>query len=124
MIPQLTGDGERIRIPIGDTITAPLIDALAITYTDDPEAIGRLLAVHAAAVLNQDHAEVSEDTPEWERAMRAALADGSREALLAELPEDHSADPEYGPDAADDLAGRITSLAARIRTTTPKGTRT
>lgn len=113
--PTLTADGTAVRLPIRDQITAPLLDDLATAYAADPDTVGRLLAEHAAAVAALDHAAHAVDAPDHVRAMRAAEADGTRDALLAELPEAHHADPEYGPDAAISLATRITRLAAYIR---------
>jgi hypothetical protein len=55
--------------------------------------------------------------PDHVRHMRAAEADGTREALLADLPAEHQADPLLGPDDAITLATRLTRLAGHIRHT-------
>ncbi|MFB7461683.1 hypothetical protein [Streptomyces sp. NPDC056188] len=115
--PTLTADGHAVRLPIADAITAPLLDALAVAYAEDPEAVGRLLTVHAAAVLDHDYAECSDDATDYERAMRAAQADGTRAALLDELPAEHQTDPRLSPDDAVTLATRLTKHAAHIRNT-------
>lgn len=124
MRPSLTADGHHVRLPVRDQLLAPLLDDLAISYAENHVEVGLLLAAHAASVLRLDHAEASDDMPEYERAIRAAGADGTREALLAELPIDHQVDPLLGPDDAITFAGRITRLAGYIRHTIPKGPRT
>ncbi|WP_053913684.1 hypothetical protein [Streptomyces sp. TP-A0875] len=113
--PTLTADGTAVRLPIRDHITAPLLDSLAVAYAEDPEQVGMLLIAHAAAVLCLDHAQVSEDGTDYERAVRAAEADGTREALLDEIPHEHQLDPQFPPDEAIALATRITQHAAHIR---------
>ncbi|MEU8805019.1 hypothetical protein [Streptomyces anthocyanicus] len=113
--PTLTADGTAVRLPIRDFITAPLLDALAVAYAEDPEQLGRLLTQHAARVIALDLAAVDTDAAEYERAIRAAEADGTRDALLEELPIEQQLDPQYGPDAAIALAARITQHAAHIR---------
>ncbi|NEC25168.1 hypothetical protein G3I20_00920 [Streptomyces sp. SID8111] len=118
--PQLTADGRAVRLPIRDHITAPLLDDLATAYAEDPEQISLLLIAHAAAVTCHDYAVCSDDAPEYERAMRAAEADGTRGALLDALPDAHQQDPELGPDDAITTATRLTRLAARIRHTRSK----
>ncbi|MFK0108545.1 hypothetical protein [Streptomyces sp. NPDC091217] len=112
--PTLTADGLAVRLPIADR-AEQLLDALAVAYVADPDPVGRLLTVHGANVARLDHAVVSEDMPEHERTMRAATADGSREALLAEAPAANTLDDLLGPDDAITLAGRITRLAGYIR---------
>ncbi|MFM9613884.1 hypothetical protein [Streptomyces niveiscabiei] len=116
--PTLTADGAAVRLPIRDHLTAPLLDDLAIAYAEDPEQVGLLLLAHAAASVCLDFAVCNEDVGEVERAMRAAEADGTREALLGEVPEDHQRDPELSPDDAVTLASRLTKYAAHIRNTT------
>lgn len=115
--PTLTADGHAVRLPIRDQITAPLLDDLAVAYVDDPATLAALLRAHAAMVLRLDHAVCSDDTPDHVRQMRAAEADGTREALLDALPADHQMDPLLLPDEAVSLATRMTRLAAHIRTT-------
>lgn len=112
--PQLTADGLAVRLPITGR-TAPLVDELALAYAEEPDAVGRLLAEHAANVAALDHAAVSPDMPDYVRAMRAAEADGSREALLAETASADRLDDLLDADQAITLAGRITRLAALIR---------
>lgn len=121
--PGIAADGVHVRLPVRDDLLAPLVDALAIAYTDDPEIVGRLLTGHAARVLALDHAECSEDMPEYIRAMRAAEADGTREALLGELPDEVQRDPLLAPDDVVTLATRLTRTAAFIRRTTNRTTR-
>ncbi|MEU9306924.1 hypothetical protein [Streptomyces sp. NPDC048256] len=118
--PQLTTDGTAVRLPLAEHVD-PLLDDLALAYAEDPDTLGRLLAAHAARVLALDFAMCSEDATDYGRAMRAAETDGTREALLDELPP--QVDPTYAPDDAITLAGRITRCAAHIRhRATPKGT--
>ncbi|MGW1405057.1 hypothetical protein [Streptomyces sp. NPDC002403] len=117
MRPGLTADGLAVRVPVGETLLAPLLDDLATAYAEDPETVGALLAVHAESVRRLDHAACSVTAPDHERAVAAALADGSREALLAELPAGCLLDPQFGPDAAITLAGHLTRLAGHIRHT-------
>ncbi|EFL21868.1 hypothetical protein SSOG_01580 [Streptomyces himastatinicus ATCC 53653] len=112
--PTLTADGLAVRLPIAER-AEQLLDGLALAFAADADAVGRLLTAHAANVVRLDHAVVSEDMPEYERAMRAASADGSREALLAEAPPADNLDDLLDPDTAITLAGRITRLAAHIR---------
>ncbi|MFD8005718.1 hypothetical protein [Streptomyces mirabilis] len=114
MIPQLTTDGLAVRLPVAHR-AAHILDELALAYAQDPDDVGRLLTLHAARVVRLDHAVVSEDTPEYERAIRAAQTDETREALLAEAPSADDLDTLLGPDDAITLAGRITRLAAHIR---------
>jgi len=120
--PQLTADGRAVRLPIRDHITAPLLDDLAVAYAEDPEQVGLLLVAHAAAVLCLDFAVCSEDASEIDRAVRAAEADGTREALLAEVPEETQRDPELSPDDAVTLAARLTKHAAHVRNTQNRST--
>ncbi|WP_416964388.1 hypothetical protein [Streptomyces sp. Agncl-13] len=122
MIPQLTADGLAVRLPVAHR-TARVLDELALAYAQGPEDVGRLLALHAAHVVRLDHAVVSEDMAEYERNIRAAQADASREALLAEAPSADGLDPLLGPDDAITLAGRITRFAARIRLAPDRSTR-
>ncbi|MGW5673966.1 hypothetical protein ACWEV4_02545 [Streptomyces sp. NPDC003860] len=110
--PQLTTDGTAVRLPLAEHVDS-LLDDLALAYGQDPDTVGRLLAAHAAAVVAFDFAACSEDVTDYGRAMRAASADGTREALLDTLPP--RADPTYAPDDAIALAGRITRHAAHIR---------
>ncbi|WP_371796013.1 hypothetical protein [Streptomyces sp. NBC_01718] len=123
MRPGLTADGRHVRIPIRDQVLAPVLDDLALAYAEDPVTVGHLLARHAGSVLRLDHAEVSEDMPDHERHMRATEADGTREALLADLPDEHQADPLLGPDDAITLGTRLTRLAAHIRHTSNRTSR-
>lgn len=113
--PGLTAAGDRVRLPVGEQLLAPLVDDLAIAYTEDPETVGQLLAGHAVRVLALDFAECSLDMPEYERSMRAAEADGTREALLAELPDEVQRDPLLTPDDAITLATRLNKIAGFIR---------
>ncbi|MER7697002.1 hypothetical protein [Streptomyces sp. NPDC096095] len=113
--PSITAAGDRVRLPVGEQLLVPLVDALAVAYTEDPETVGRLLAGHAVRVLALDFAECSLDMPEHERSMRAAEADATREALLAEVPDEVQRDPQLTPDDAITLATRLTKIAAFIR---------
>ncbi|MFD3790817.1 hypothetical protein [Streptomyces cyaneofuscatus] len=123
MRPGLTAAGDRVRLPVGEQLLAPLVDALAIAYTEDPEVVGRLLTGHAVRVLALDFAECSLDMPEHERSIRAAEADGTREALLGELTDEVQRDPLLTPDDAITLATRLTKLAGFIRRTTNRTAR-
>ncbi|WP_404959058.1 hypothetical protein [Streptomyces sp. 147326] len=117
MIPSyLSGDGIRIRFAIAERFT-PLVDELALAYAEDPDGVGRLLADHAAHVMRLDFAECSEDMPEYERCIRAAQADGTREALLDELPSAPQIDALLTPDEAITYATRLTKLAVFSRLT-------
>ncbi|MGK3093742.1 hypothetical protein ACG93S_28960 [Streptomyces sp. WAC01490] len=120
--PGLTATGDCVRLPVGEQLLAPLVDALAVAYAEDPYMVGRLLAGHAARVLALDYAECSEDVPEYEQSIRAAEADGSREALLGGLPEEVQRDPLLTSDDAITLATRLTRLASHIRHTSTKRT--
>ncbi|MEU8721481.1 hypothetical protein [Streptomyces antimycoticus] len=77
------------------------LDALALAYVQNPTTIGRLLTAHAAHVTALDLAAVDYDATDATRAMRAAEADGTREALLGEIT------------ASDQLAEVIPLAAAR-----------
>jgi hypothetical protein len=115
--PTLTADGRAVRLPIRDQVLAPLLDALAVAWNDNPDVVGQLLTAHGVAVTALDLAVCSDTAPDHVQAIRAAEADGTRDALLAELPVDAALDPQYGPDAAIALATRITQHAAHIRHT-------
>ncbi|MFG2650930.1 hypothetical protein [Streptomyces sp. NPDC048436] len=112
--PQLSADGRAIRFPLAEHVD-PLLDELALAYAQDPEIVGRLLAAHAASVLALDFALCSEDATDYGRAMRAAQADATREALVDDCPAAVALDPLLDPDDAITLAGRITRAAAHIR---------
>jgi hypothetical protein len=120
--PQVTVDGQAVRLPLGSRVAA-LLDDLALSYTADPDTVGRLLNAHAARVLRHDFAQVSEDVPDHVRAMRAAEADGTREALLDECPSADRLDDVLTPDESITLAGRLTRLAATIRNATTRSAR-
>ncbi|MFK0233756.1 hypothetical protein [Streptomyces vinaceus] len=107
-------NGDEIRIAVAERFT-PLLDDLAAAYAEDPDAVGRLLADHAANVERLDFAQCSPDMPEYERCMRAAQADATREALLDELPTVKSADVLCSPEQAVTYATRLTKLAALTR---------
>ncbi|MFF5582691.1 hypothetical protein [Streptomyces hygroscopicus] len=120
--PQLSADGLAVRLPIAARAET-VLDDLALAYAEDPETVGALLAHHGENVRALDHAIYGHDVPEYERAMRAAAADGSREALVAEAPVAADLDDLLAPDDAITLAGRITRLAAHIRhRAAPEGT--
>lgn len=119
--PTLTAAGDAVRLPIRDALLAPLLDELATAYTEDPTTISTLLRAHAESVRRLDHAVADDSMPDYERAMRAAGADATRELLLDELPAECVLDPRLTPDVAITLAGQITRLAGHIRHTTPKG---
>ncbi|MFI5993134.1 hypothetical protein ACIBAC_15030 [Streptomyces sp. NPDC051362] len=112
--PQLTVDGTAVQVPIRGRAVA-LVDELALAYAENPDDFGRLLAAHAASVLRLDFAECSETAPEHVIAMRAAEADGTREALLDELPSAERLDEVLDPESAISLATRLTKLAAAVR---------
>ncbi|MFF4751794.1 hypothetical protein [Streptomyces sp. NPDC001270] len=120
--PQVTADGRAVRIPLADRI-APVLDELAIAYANQPDVIGALLDRHAATVLALDHAVCSEDSTDYGRAMAAAEADGTREALLDECPAAAHPDDLLSPDEAVTLATRLTKRAAHIRNTQNRSTR-
>ncbi|MGW7197254.1 hypothetical protein [Streptomyces chryseus] len=115
MRPTLDAAGDHVRLPVGDDLLAPLLDSLAIAYTEDPDTVGHLLACHADRALALDFAQFSESVPEHVRNIRAAEADGTREALLARVPAEDQADPRLTADDAITLATRLTRLAAHIR---------
>ncbi|MEI5099028.1 hypothetical protein RB200_10760 [Streptomyces sp. PmtG] len=120
--PQLSADGLAVRLPLFEHVD-PLLDDLALAYAQDPEAVGRLLAAHAARVVALDVAMCSEDATDYGRAVRAAEADATREALLDDCPAAVAVDLVLAPDDAISLAGRITRAAAHIRhRTAPEGT--
>ncbi|MFF5790216.1 hypothetical protein ACFY8P_35250 [Streptomyces sp. NPDC012693] len=112
--PTITADGTAVRLPVTAAVV-PLLDELAIAYAEDPAEVGLMLIAHAAAVLSLDHAVVSDDTPDWERAMRAAEADGTRTALLGGLESAERLDDVLRPDDAIALATSLTKQAAYIR---------
>ncbi|WP_030579101.1 hypothetical protein [Streptomyces globisporus] len=112
--PQLTADGLAVRLPIAAR-AEQLLDDLALAYVEAPDDLAALLTVHGENVAALDRAIYGHDVPEYERAMRAAAADGSREALAAEAPIAADLDDLLDPDSAITLAGRIARLAGRIR---------
>lgn len=113
--PQLTADG-RIRWALADRL-APLVDELAVAYAENPDAVGRLLAAHAAAVERLDFAQHSAAMPEYELCIRAAEADGTRDTLLDEVPAAEQVDAYLDPDDAITYATRLTKFAAHARLT-------
>ncbi|UIX33575.1 hypothetical protein [Streptomyces sp. GQFP] len=121
--PQLTGNGQAVRLPLSSRVAA-LLDDLALSYTADPDAVGALLNAHAARVLRLDFAQVSADVPDHVRAIRAAEADGTREALLDECPSADRLDDVLTPDDAITLGTRLTKHAAHIRHTQTRSPRT
>ncbi|WP_399087974.1 hypothetical protein ACGH2B_12370 [Streptomyces sp. BBFR2] len=110
--PQLTPDGRAVRLPVAQRVD-PLLDDLATAYAEDPDALGVLLTAHAEAVAAYDHAEASPLATDYGRAMRAAEADGTREALLAECPSGSQLDDTLTPREAIRLADDLTARAAR-----------
>ncbi|MFD3572831.1 hypothetical protein [Streptomyces sp. NPDC058644] len=112
--PQLSADGHTVRLPLAEQVD-PLLDELALAYAQDPDAVGRLLTAHAASVVALDYAMCSDDASDYGRAMRAAQADATREALLDDSPAAVALDPLLDPDDAITLATRITKAAAHIR---------
>lgn len=116
--PTLTADGTAVRLPVTLAVS-PLLDELALAYADDPDLFGRLLAKHAASVVALDHVVVSDDAADWERAVRAAEADGSRDALLDRLESAERLDDLLDADDAIALATSLTKQAAAIRHRTP-----
>ncbi|WP_406014359.1 hypothetical protein OG520_22310 [Streptomyces sp. NBC_00984] len=115
--PTLTADGDAVRLPIRDQLLAPLLDELATAYTANPSLLSTLLRAHAESVRRLDHAVTDDTAPDYERAIRAAEADGTRELLLDELPAECVLDPQLSPDTAITLAGQLTRLAGHIRHT-------
>ncbi|MET9291146.1 hypothetical protein [Streptomyces sp. NPDC003077] len=111
--PQLTADGLAVRLPIADR-AAPLLDELSLAYAEDPAVIGALLFTHADSVRALDHAVVCAEVADHERALRAAQADGTRDALLAEVVAAGNLDAELSPREAIRLADDLTVTAARI----------
>ncbi|WP_445396493.1 hypothetical protein ACSMX9_22745 [Streptomyces sp. LE64] len=121
MIPpvQLTHGDDAVRIPHGRAVDETL-DALAIAYAENPGIVGALLSAHAGTVLCLDMAVVCPTTPDHIRAMRAAEADGTRDALAALAPPVGGVDDIVTADEAVTLATRLMRLAALIRhKTTP-----
>ncbi|MFF2014034.1 hypothetical protein ACFVWY_33915 [Streptomyces sp. NPDC058195] len=120
--PQLAADGRSVRLPIAARAEG-ILDDLALAFVEAPNILAALLTVHGENVAALGRAIYGHDVPEYERAMRAAAADGSREALVDEVPLAADLDDLLDPDTAITLAGRITRLAAYIRhRTAPEGT--
>jgi hypothetical protein len=114
IVPQITPDGRMVRLPLTDH-AAPLLDELALAYADNPDAVGRLLNAHAAAVVALDRITVTDDASEARRAIGAAQADSFREELLGVCPSAAALDPLLDPDEAITLGTRLTRRAAHIR---------
>ncbi|MFF5501232.1 phiSA1p31-related protein [Streptomyces roseolus] len=108
--PQPTRDNRAVEVPL-DRITAPLLDALAVAYADDPATIGALLVEHAAAVGHRDHLD-RDDSPHA-REVAAAEADETREAVEDHLDGEVTRPVRLTPRAAHQLAGRLAALAHR-----------
>ncbi|AFU62173.1 hypothetical protein SV1_33 [Streptomyces phage SV1] len=108
--PQPTRDRRAVEVPL-DRITAPLFDALAVAYADDPELIGALLVEHAAAVAHRDHLD-RDDSPHA-REVAAAEADETREAVEGHLDDEVTRPVRLTPRAAHLLAGQLVALAHR-----------
>lgn len=106
---------EAVRLPIGHLLN-PVLDDLALAYAADPETVGRLLARHAAAVLDLDLAVVSETAADWEREVSAERAAATRGALLTEsMTAQGHLNLDLTPDDADRLAHDLTRCAAVVR---------
>lgn len=114
--PTLTADGTAVRLPVA-AHTAPLLDELAVAFADRPEDIAALLRAHAATVTALDYAVCADHVPDHVRAIRAAEADGTRDALLDECPAAAHLDEHLSPDEAITLGTRLTKFAAHIRLT-------
>lgn len=88
MSPNRTPDG----LADGLDSLADALDDLALAYVQNPTTVGRLLTAHAATLTAADLAAVDYDTTDATRAMRAAEAAGTREALLDQITGDQLAD--------------------------------
>ncbi|MFE0762591.1 hypothetical protein ACQEU8_36725 [Streptomyces sp. CA-250714] len=109
--PQLTADGLAIRL--ADDRPDVLLDELAAAYARDPETVAALLAAHADAVEAADDAQCNPCATDYDRAMRAAEADGTRDGLYGELPPPAVLDHVIDPAEAVALADELTARAAR-----------
>ncbi|MER8042560.1 phiSA1p31-related protein [Streptomyces sp. NPDC094032] len=110
ILPQPTRDNRAIEVPL-DRITAPLLDALALAYADDPGTIGGLLADLADAVGHRDH--LDRDRAPQQREAAAAWADAAREAVEEHLDDAVTRPVRLTARAAHQLAGRLAALALR-----------
>lgn len=113
--PQLAADGRAVRL--ADDRPDVLLDELAAAYARNPDTLAALLAEHADALDALDHAQANPDATDYGRAMRAAEADGTRDALYGELPSPAVLDHILTPDEAITLGTRLTRRAAYIRHT-------
>lgn len=113
MRPVLTDDGAAVLLPAAE-VAATVLDELADAYHEDRHQITALLAQHAEARAAAEHAEDAPLATDYERAMRAAEADGTRQALADELPTAGDFTNALTPRAAFRLADDLTALAARI----------
>ncbi|MFJ3867876.1 hypothetical protein [Streptomyces nigra] len=118
----LTADGTAVRLAVADR-AAPLLDELAVAFADRPDDIAALLRAHAASVLGLDYAVCADHVPDHVRAIRAAEADGTRDALLDECPAAEHLDDQLGPNEAITLGARLTKYAAHIRHTQNRSAR-
>ncbi|MGW0933162.1 hypothetical protein [Streptomyces sp. NPDC002644] len=73
-------------IPVAAAVE--LLDVLAITYHEDPDTIGQLLAAHGLAVSRHEATQYDVRATDHGRQVAAAELDRAREDLLAELPVD------------------------------------
>lgn len=110
--PQLTADGLAVRIPIADRV-APVLDELAVAFADDPDTVAALLRAHAARVVRLDLATTDADATDYGRAVAAAEADGTREALTEQLPSADRLDDVLTPTEAFEAVDRLAAIAAR-----------
>lgn len=113
MRPRLTPDRAAVQLPSAP-IAATVVDEIAAAYRDDPATLTALLAAHAEAAAADEHATGNPFATDYERAMRAAEADATREALLDELDTGGIAAGVLGSRDAFRLADDLTALAARI----------
>ncbi|MEU6441380.1 hypothetical protein [Streptomyces sp. NPDC047046] len=121
-LPQLSSDGAYVRLPLRAQVEG-VLDDLALAYEADPEAVGALLALHGRRVRDLDRLAHSATAPEYVRAVAAAEADASRDAVADEVPLAADLDRLLDPDTAITYAGHITRVAAHIRHRTNRSPR-
>ncbi|MGE9695946.1 hypothetical protein [Streptomyces sp. CH6] len=121
-LPQLSSDGAHVRLPVRAQVEG-VLDDLALAYEADPEAVGALLELHGRRVRALDRLAHSATAPEYARAVAAAEADASRDAVADEVPLAADLDRLLDPDTAITYAGAITRVAAHIRHRTNRSPR-
>lgn len=98
---------------------APVLDELALAYDADALAVGRLLRLHARAVITLDYAVLSPYASDVMCMVARAEVDGTRAAVLSMAPAADGLRLGLTRRACMELADDLTARAAEIHLNTP-----